>query len=129
MSGWVLACDTIADGWAAAILRASWQGGLALAGVWLLAAAVELGGRLGLRRPAELRSGPEVPSPLLIGLTRPAVMLPQALLSDGSRAELRGFLAHELAHVKRGDLWWNGLTSLAHGLFPFHPLVWLAGAE
>src|SRR4051794_9805670 len=39
MSGWILALNGIADAWAAGILRASWQGGLALGGVWLICRA------------------------------------------------------------------------------------------
>lgn len=38
-------------------------------------------------------------------------------------------LAHELAHFKRGDLFWNWLPVVTQGLFFFHPLVWLAGRE
>src|SRR5436853_1361988 len=40
--------------------------------------------------------------------------------------DIRLVLAHELAHVKRHDLAWNGLAAIVHSLLYFHPLVWLA---
>ena len=46
-----------------------------------------------------------------------------------SLAVIRPVLAHELAHVRRGDLLWSGLAGLVRGLFFFHPLVWLAHRE
>lgn len=38
-------------------------------------------------------------------------------------------LAHELAHLKRRDLWWAWLPTTAGVLFWFHPLAWLAQRE
>jgi beta-lactamase regulating signal transducer with metallopeptidase domain len=38
-------------------------------------------------------------------------------------------LAHELAHIKRHDLWWAWLPMAARVLFFFHPLVFLASKE
>src|SRR5258708_38616199 len=38
-------------------------------------------------------------------------------------------LAHELAHLRRGDLLWSWLPQAAHMLFYFHPMVWLAHRE
>lgn len=96
---------------------------------WLLADAAELGRRLRLRSPAQVRVGSVVSSPILTGIYAPAILLPRALLAGGSPDEVRGVLAHELAHQQRRDLWWNALATLAHGLFFFHPLAWLAGRE
>ena len=92
--------------------------------------AAELAGILGLRDVPELRAGPGVARPMLVGAVRPAILLPVAML-DGRRSmeALRPILAHELAHVRRRDLWWGGLAGLARGLFWFHPLVWLAHRE
>src|SRR5205823_5399692 len=43
--------------------------------------------------------------------------------------ELRMALAHELAHVRRSDLWWSLAPHLARWLFFFHPLATLACRE
>lgn len=39
IGSWMLAVNEVAAAWAEAILRASWQGGLALAAVWLASRA------------------------------------------------------------------------------------------
>jgi beta-lactamase regulating signal transducer with metallopeptidase domain len=68
--------------------------------------------------------------PQLVGVARPTILLPAALFTrDGAEADLRMILAHELAHWRRRDLWWNWLPALAHGLFFFHPAVWLANRQ
>lgn len=45
--------------------------------------------------------------------------------SSGSR--LVPILAHELLHVRRGDLWAGLLQTVAQAVWWFHPLVWWAG--
>ena len=94
-------------------------------------------------RPA-LYASSDIRSPLLVGVRRPAIVLPPGALEpptevggpaargDDSRAareRLRMMLAHELAHLKRRDLLWNWLPALAQALFFFHPLAWLASRE
>jgi bla regulator protein blaR1 len=55
------------------------------------------------------------------GLWRPLVLLPtgQTLTPE----ELSMALAHELAHLRRGDLWLGWIPAIAQRLFFFHPLV------
>jgi beta-lactamase regulating signal transducer with metallopeptidase domain len=85
---------------------------------------------LHLRRIPELRTGDVVARPMLVGTFRPAILLPVAMLDDlRSAVAIRPILAHELAHIRRHDLLWSGLTSLVRALFFFHPLVWLAHRE
>jgi len=91
--------------------------------------AADLCRRLRIRRVPPLRVADGLLSPLLLGLTRPAILLPAFVLTGSPRPELRLMLAHELAHLARRDLLWNGLPLLAQRLFFFHPLVWLAGHE
>jgi len=65
-------------------------------------------------------------SPLLVGVWRPAVLLPEQLLSCFNEQQIGMMLGHELAHTRRRDLLWNWLPAIiTNGLF-FHPLVWLA---
>jgi WD40 repeat protein/Zn-dependent protease with chaperone function len=68
-------------------------------------------------------------TPLLLGLAKPAIIVPEALLADDTHETLRLVLFHELAHLKRRDLLWSWLPALCHMLFFFHPLVWLAARE
>ena len=96
----------------------------------LQAAATDLARVLGLRSVPELRAGPDVARPMLVGAFRPAILLPVGMLRDPrSSVAIRPVLAHELAHVGRGDLLWSGLAGLVRALFFFHPLVWLAHRE
>jgi hypothetical protein len=65
----------------------------------------------------------------LVGIRRPAIILPEASLKSLSEQERRLVLAHELAHFKRRDLAWNWLPAVARCLFFFHPLVWVLVRE
>ena len=65
-------------------------------------------------------------SPILIGLVRPRIMLPAGALKDLPPDQLRPVLLHELAHLRRRDLWVNWIQVILQSLYWFHPLVWLA---
>jgi BlaR1 peptidase M56 len=89
---------------------------------------VDLCARFGLRRSPQVRIA-DCGTPMLAGALRPVILLPPEVLESASHGEVRLMLAHELAHLKRRDLLWSALSALAHGLFLFHPLVWLAHRE
>jgi beta-lactamase regulating signal transducer with metallopeptidase domain/protocatechuate 3,4-dioxygenase beta subunit len=80
-------------------------------------------------RPPRLAVGEGADGPLLLGLGRPTVLLPRALVEGCRPGELRLMLAHEVAHLKRRDLTWSWLPLLGQWIFFFHPLVWLAQRE
>src|SRR5262249_44711234 len=82
--------------------------------------------RLGLRRGPRLCISRQVQGPLLAGLWRPSIVLPDNGDGRFSEAETRLMFAHELAHFQRRDLAWNWLPTVAGWLFFFHPLVWVA---
>lgn len=87
----------------------------------LLALCARRTRELGLTRPPALRVCAAIDSPQVIGLWRPTVLLPaEHALSAG---ELAMALDHELAHLRRGDLWMAWAPALAQRLFFFHPLV------
>lgn len=66
-----------------------------------------------------------IESPAVCGLLRPKVLLPPELLGKLSPDQLRWTIAHELAHVRRGDLFLLPFQQLVRLLFFFHPVVWL----
>ncbi|MEN6548275.1 MAG: SUMF1/EgtB/PvdO family nonheme iron enzyme [Armatimonadia bacterium] len=84
--------------------------------------------RLGLRRTPEFGVSDRL-GPLLLGVCRPMVIMPVSLLADGTEAQVSVIAGHELAHLRRRDLHWVWLPTLAEVLFFFHPLVWLARRE
>ena len=82
--------------------------------------------RLGLP-PIEVRTAPNVSSPLSTGLGRRCVYLPSALARDWSPEQLEPVLLHEAAHLVRRDAWTNLLSRLATAVLPLQPaLAWLA---
>ncbi|HYO70393.1 MAG TPA: M56 family metallopeptidase, partial [Archangium sp.] len=82
-----------------------------------------LGRELGLARLPPLLVSEHAPSPLALGLLRPEIILPRRALETLSPLEQRMALAHELAHVRRGDLWLGWVPALARVALFFHPLV------
>lgn len=85
--------------------------------------------QLKINKPPRLLLSKSVNSPSLQGLFNPEIILPALFLSQYPLPEIKLILAHELAHFKRGDLFWNWLPAIARGIFFFHPLVWLAECE
>ncbi|MFY1825833.1 M56 family metallopeptidase [Myxococcus fulvus] len=83
--------------------------------------------RLGLRRPVRALESPLAPSPLVLGVVRPVLVLPRGVGERLSSAQLESVLAHELAHVRRHDTAVNLLQCLVEALFFFHPAArWLS---
>ena len=75
----------------------------------------------GLRRPISLFCSRDVGSPLVVGLFRPVVVLPQ-LCCDGR--DMAMIFRHELTHCRRGDIARKFLMVLAGALHWYNPFVW-----
>ncbi len=73
-------------------------------------------GRIGLYRCAS------VGSPMLIGLFKPRILLPD---KDFAPDELHFVLTHELIHYKRKDLYYKALVLLTTCIHWFNPIVYL----
>lgn len=83
----------------------------------------DLAGRLGLRRTVSVIVTQGRLGPAVTGVFRPKLLMPEGMLVDKTPAELEPILAHELLHVRRGDLWAGLLQTVVLGLWWFHPLV------
>jgi len=81
--------------------------------------------RLGIRRLPQLRFSSRADGPLLAGIVRPTIILPDNVEAAFDQNDVRLMLAHELVHLKRHDLLWNWLPTVVGWLFFFHPLGWL----
>ncbi|TQF09945.1 peptidase M56 [Myxococcus llanfairpwllgwyngyllgogerychwyrndrobwllllantysiliogogogochensis] len=90
---------------------------------------LELSESAGLRRAPRLLVSDEVASPLATGLWSPVVVLPTKAVRRLPVEGLRMALAHEVAHLKRGDLWLGWVPALAEALLFFHPLARRAARE
>lgn len=77
---------------------------------------------LGLRRPVPVCLCPGVDSPMLAGLFRPVILLPQ----QPPQGEALWFaLRHELLHYRRRDIPYKAVLLLANCVHWFNPLVWV----
>lgn len=95
----------------------------------LEAAVRTLSAEAGLRRVPALYVSDTVASPLAVGLLHPMVILPERAVRRLPVEALTMALAHELAHVRRGDLWLGWVPALAEAVLFFHPLARLAVRE
>ncbi len=67
-------------------------------------------------------------SPVAWGWLRPRIVVPGESVS-WSAERRRSVLLHELAHVLRGDWWWQMLSNVVVAVWWFHPLAWLAAVQ
>lgn len=74
-----------------------------------------------MRPCPRLRVSDAIISPQVTGLWQPTVLLPAIHALSADEAAMA--IAHELAHLRRGDLWLAWVPALAQCLFCFHPLV------
>ncbi|HKH72688.1 MAG TPA: M56 family metallopeptidase [Vicinamibacterales bacterium] len=84
--------------------------------------------RLGLRRPVRLLQSDEPALLMTWGLFTPKVLLPIGA-SSWHADRIRVVLAHELAHVQRGDWIVQIGSELLRSACWFNPLVWLASSR
>lgn len=84
----------------------------------------DLSSALGLRRSVALAISPTLSRPIVCGLKAPTILLPDAA-RGWSRNRLEWVLAHELAHVRRRDLWIQAGVRWLCAFYWINPFVWL----
>ena len=80
--------------------------------------------KMGVTRPVKLLASSSAQIPVVIGVLRPVILVPVAVLAQLPPAQVEAILLHELAHIRRHDFLVNLLQSLVETLFFFHPAVW-----
>ena len=83
-----------------------------------------LSSRLGIKSEVCFRESSFVLTPIIFGWLKPVILTPIGLLAQLSNSQLEALLAHELAHVRRHDYFFNILQTAAESLLFFHPAVW-----
>ena len=74
-------------------------------------------------RKVKVRRGEWIPSPMLLGVFRPVLLLPMRELND---EQLHYVLSHEMTHLKRHDMLMKWFMVLVKSVHWFNPLVyWL----
>ncbi len=127
-------------------LTAAWLAGVLAMGVWRMGGyiaaqrlrvlgthpvseAIEslahrLMDRLGVRRRVRVLQSMLVSTPMVIGHLKPVILLPLSAITNLTPAQLQAVLAHELAHIGRGDYLVNLLQAAVEMLFFYHPGLW-----
>lgn len=120
---------TVAGGLLIRLLRGWWAVGCMIrsakpvCGGPLDRIAAESARLLRTTRIPSIATSPRVTSPIVAGIGRPVVILPDNLLNQISESQVRDILIHEMAHVMRRDLVIVLLQNLAAALLWPHPLI------
>ena len=103
---------------------------------WVIGAALMLGYgivsyislrlkvRVSVRGEENLRFCDEVDSPFILGVIRPRIYVPSGMSGEA----LAHVLAHEKAHLRRGDHLWKPIGFALLAFYWFNPLLWVAYA-
>ena len=78
--------------------------------------------RTAVRLEGKVYQSEFVPSPFILGVIRPRIYLPYGLEPNAQEM----VLAHERAHLRRGDQLWKPLGYLILTAYWFNPVCWLA---
>lgn len=71
-----------------------------------------------------VRQSEYIDSPFLLGIIRPTIYIPYAIAKE----DVPYILAHEQAHIRRGDHLWKSLGFLLLSVYWFDPVIWVAYA-
>lgn len=74
-----------------------------------------------IKRNIRVRRTNLLTAPLMVGLIRPVLLLPDAPLE---KEELNYILLHELTHFKRHDLWYKWFALLVNAVHWFNPVIY-----
>lgn len=77
-------------------------------------------------RRLKVYRSPWVETPMLVGVFRPRIVLPERELEETA---LQNILRHEMTHYRRRDVWIKWLATAANAVHWFNPLVYLIRAE
>lgn len=83
-----------------------------------------LGQRIGLKSIPEVRLSVHVNEALAMGFWKPAILLPVSWATELPISTLEAIIAHELAHIRRFDLWVNLGQRVVETLLFYHPAIW-----
>lgn len=78
-------------------------------------------------RPTRIVTSSEITVASVLGLTRPAIAIPESLVDSLDANELDQVVLHEYAHVQRRDDWFRLLQLAVQAVLVFHPATWWIG--
>ncbi len=85
--------------------------------------------RFGLGVNVRVLTSELVGEPVAFGLIRPIVLLPVSAVTGLPCELIEAMIAHELAHIRRYDVWVNLGQRVVETLLFYHPAVWWASGR
>ncbi len=80
----------------------------------------------GGRRVPRLYRNPDMPTPILTGVFRPMIVLPERAYEEGT---LQNILLHELTHFRRWDMLVKWVSVLLGAVYWWHPVLYFVRRE
>lgn len=84
---------------------------------------------LDITRPIKILVSHKVTVPCTFGLFKTVILMPVSAISNLSTTEIEALIAHELAHIKGNDVFFNTLQICAETLLFYHPVVWWLSSQ
>ena len=84
---------------------------------------------LGVNKAVRFLVSDAIDSPLVVGWLKPVILWPTAALHGMTPQDVEAIIAHELAHIRRGDVLINLLQACIEVLFFHHPAAWWISAQ
>jgi hypothetical protein len=91
---------------------------------WAIRATLQSASRISLPIDVPVFSTSRTIEPGIVGIFRPALLLPETILDRLSAPQLGSILAHESCHVQRRDNLTAAIHMAKEAIFWFHPAVW-----
>lgn len=85
----------------------------------------EAASRVGVKKPPKVRICADKMSPMLVGVFRPTIYLPETELDE----RLNLVLMHELMHYKRRDLIYKWAALIVNGIHWFNPIAYIVSSN
>ncbi len=82
--------------------------------------------QMGVYIHVNLKLSPIAASPSVCGFFRPGILIPEEMSNRLGSQHLKSILLHELAHIKRGDLWVSFIQTVLQIVHIYNPLLWVA---
>ena len=105
-------------------LVATWRGVLLVLDLRALAAIRRDARALPSTHEFPILLSDRVQAPLAAGFVRPAIILPSALVEQVDAGALESIVVHEVAHLRRYDVWTNAFARIAQAFVALNPAAW-----
>jgi bla regulator protein blaR1 len=93
----------------------------------LLEMCLSLQRRMGVTPVVRYCESVQLDAPAVAGWIRPVVFLPMTAITGLSEEQLEGVIAHELAHIRRHDVFVHAFQVAVETILFYHPAVWWMG--